>query len=719
MKKILGTISIATLLFGGILGTLALPEKVVAQIAPPSTVPGSQFNSIGGQGGISNGTVPTAAPENKPGILENMAIKPFEWAFRWIGLSMLWITSWLVWVAGNAFDLILNVTIVNLKESIGEIKIIDTMWVAIRDLANMLFIVAILKVAFETMLELPKANWQQTIRNLILAAVFMNFSLLMTKALIDVSNVLAYGFYRQLPVITGSVLDPTASPEKQRDLSELMMHHLNVQSIYHNGTAAKTGIQKTGGSLQDVVATLSANVLGSILMMIVAFVFFAAALMFLVRFIYLIILMMTSPFFFISWIFPNFSKVGGRGGKWWTTLWDQLIWPPIFMMYIWIAFFLMSSEGFKNIGGFRSEGTFADLFFAGATTAISVMINYCIVIFLFVFALMQAKKHAGAFANTAVDWGGKLSFGAMSTVGRGTVGRAANWASKNETFRDLAAKNRVADWALKGTEGVSKGSFDMRALPFMDKVEAGAAAGVGGYKKDMETQEKYRSDRAKQFGYDEHKASKHELVVLEQKNIQKTLNRELSTVTKDLKTATLNAATNASPQNLALVQELITKEKKLKEDIGVTKEIIDIHENRIGDIKDARQTDFAKRIRKHPFATLFTGATGHDQAARKIIIEANDKDIKELKENIKKISEELDKAEQSEKRLEDQIYKIVRNGQPPVGSEDDKRLKKLNEELEGVKKKTDPGSDQKKKRGELEKEVYEMEVTNKKLSAEK
>ena len=49
-------------------------------------------------------------------------------------------------------------------------------WLMVRDVANMFFVVALLVIAFGTILGLEQYEWKKTLLKLILAAIFINFS---------------------------------------------------------------------------------------------------------------------------------------------------------------------------------------------------------------------------------------------------------------------------------------------------------------------------------------------------------------------------------------------------------------------------------------------------------------------------------------------------------------------------------------------------------------
>src|SRR3989344_2366817 len=72
-------------------------------------------------------------------------------------------------------------------------------WGLMRDITNMVFIFAMLYIAIATILQLGAGrNTKALIINIIVIALFVNFSLFLAQVVIDAANLLAYEFYKAL-----------------------------------------------------------------------------------------------------------------------------------------------------------------------------------------------------------------------------------------------------------------------------------------------------------------------------------------------------------------------------------------------------------------------------------------------------------------------------------------------------------------------------------------
>ncbi|MBU4536854.1 hypothetical protein KJ603_02325 [Patescibacteria group bacterium] len=200
---------------------------------------------------------------------------------------------------------------------------------------------------------------------------------------------------------------------------------------------------------------------GSIFLLITAFVFLSAAIMFLIRTVTLMILMMISPIAFIGMVLPNTS---GYAKQWWSELLHQSMFAPIYMMFIYITATAINTPGFKAVLANTGNGNnFASLFTGGG--AVTVVFNFILIIGLLLGALISAKSLGAKGANFATEKAGaglgKLAFGTSAWLGRRTLGagasRIADWGAK----QDMATTG-MGKFALKQLRNVGDNSFDAR-----------------------------------------------------------------------------------------------------------------------------------------------------------------------------------------------------------------------------------------------------------------
>ena len=190
---------------------------------------------------------------------------------------------------------------------------------------------------------------------------------------------------------------------------------------------------------------------------------------------------MISPIAFIGSILP---KTQPMAKKWWTELFSQAFFAPVYLMFIYIVAKGITSAGFKTKLGTASSNTFADLFVGGGT--VIILFNFILIIALLLGSLISAKSMGAKGGEGMISmgkglqkWGqgaiGGATFGAAGRLGRSTIGAGFNKMAENLEKSDHATK-WYGKMGLKGMRSVADSSFDARNTT-LGKAAAGAIPG--------------------------------------------------------------------------------------------------------------------------------------------------------------------------------------------------------------------------------------------------
>lgn len=424
--------------------------------------------------------------------------------FKGIGFLLLQIGGVLLWLAGTLFTLSVEFSILYFKSFVESITAINAGWEVIRDLINMGFIFVLLYIAITTILDIGKGK-RGTIVSLIIAALLINFSLFFTKVVIDASNIIALQFYEAIAPARVENANPDsflgALDNLDGGISDVFMDGINAASVYSSGDdLEQVGDAAASGVVGDDEKSVLVMILGSVFLTIMAFIFFSAAILFIVRFILLIILMILSPVAFLGLMLPKFK---GQSDKWWKTLIDQSFFAPVFMVLIYLVATIIQSEGFGNLAG---EASLADAF--AGQGSIVIILNFVIVAGLAVAALVISKGMMANTAKGAVNWAtktaGRLSFGTAGLIGRQTIGRGATALSKSEAVQKAARRIPFGRQLYGGLKGVSGASFDARGTGLVSGIARGQGIQLGGVgrKGGFEEYKKEKQKKIEQFDKD-------------------------------------------------------------------------------------------------------------------------------------------------------------------------------------------------------------------------
>ncbi|HEY9586337.1 MAG TPA: hypothetical protein VJJ27_01695 [Candidatus Paceibacterota bacterium] len=478
--------------------TVSMPLDAAAQNTGAGLTPSSQTtNSVTSQSGL-------------------ISIKAIMATVANVVLSFF---AFILGISAIFLDFVLNLTVVELKKNLDEVTAIGEAWKALRDLINLSFIFILLYASIRTILGLESPG--KIIKNIVLAALFINFSMFFTRVMIDASNSVALFFYNRLatPVseTSGSVI--AGLNARAAGLTNAYVVPLRIQTLYSKAKPVTGGANPNPvDGAPDSWSIFTIGVLGSFMLGLVAFVFLAITIMFVIRYAALVMLLIFSPLGFVK---KDLPLIGEYSARWWGFLKSQLLWPPFFMILTWVTLKIINSKGMIaatcaasgncDLRGLAQAG--------GAppdSSAVGLAVNFLIIMTFIIMSLVlsqqTAQKGAEAFSGLykkASKWAGNAMFGTGGVLGRRTLGALGMAAASSETLKGAASSSRLARMALLGADKLQKSSFDARASrvgAFMKEeagIDAGQAGGKGGIQKSVEEAQKKLEERTKLFETDQ------------------------------------------------------------------------------------------------------------------------------------------------------------------------------------------------------------------------
>lgn len=368
-------------------------------------------------------------------------------------------------------------------------EFLKTAWATVRDVANILFIIALLYVAIKTILNLNVTNNKKLISAIIIAALVINFSFFITEVVIDASNILAKVFYNQIQPAPGG--GNQINENGQTSITEKLIKNFDPKSIVSE--EIYKGVNGIGTFIFVCLLALAMT-------LYIAWIFFSVAFVFLARVISLWLAIIFSPLAFVSYSLP--FKIPGFGHEdWWDLLLQNAFLAPLFIFFLYIVL-LLSDFTATNIVFTPSGDT------STTTGLVQTLMSTLIPIVLCLVLMRKGKELAikysgemGKAVNKVVGTitgtaGVGLAFNAAANyVGKGaraTVGRAGSAVSKSQ----WAQKTDFGRWVGGKAETLSKSSFDLRGSKLTGKALSGISGsgynlsssmkgpkGVGGYEK--------------------------------------------------------------------------------------------------------------------------------------------------------------------------------------------------------------------------------------------
>jgi hypothetical protein len=404
-----------------------------------------------------------------------------------ITFLFLTLASVLTWVSGVLLNLALYNGVVNFAAAIGGTAGIGVGWGVLRDVGNIVLIFGFVFIGIATILGLENYGVKKALPQLLLFAILLNFSLFVSQAVIDTSNLFSVAIYSSINTGASSCQGITSQSQAGCFLNEGLAGAV--------GTATKIGtlfdLSTFSSFINNPSQTSIAMIMATLLLLITATVFFAAAVMLIIRIIVLVFLMVTSPIGFAGMVLPPLHKYAEQ---WWHMLLAQSFFVPVYLLLTLIG--LKVGEGVASVSGANGSLMAALTQTNGGSTGI--FFTFAIIIGFMVAALIIAKNMGAMGAEFAIKSAGSFAFGTSSYFARRTGGRGANYLS--EALRGKRQGTRLGRTLgkLSGTEygrilrGVTdkaaKGSLDARGnalfkaagldLGKPNKTESGGFVGI-------------------------------------------------------------------------------------------------------------------------------------------------------------------------------------------------------------------------------------------------
>ncbi|MDP3764715.1 MAG: hypothetical protein Q8Q95_03800 [bacterium] len=339
-------------------------------------------------------------------------------------------------------------------QSFATVPVVQIGWTISRDLANMFFILIMLLIAFGTVLRMETYSWKKLIPKLVIAALTINFSLIICAAVIDFGNSVSKFF------ISGG------NTSEELDVSASILSSLRA------GTIAQLRNNVSGNS--PVTSLIMASIGQLIMYVVIALILLAYAGVMISRLIKLWILIIISPLAWVSSALPGIKGVPGlsnRFSEWWGKFFNLAVFFPVS-----ISFFLMlgliagstfnsleqstiNDISGSNFDSLRDAGGFWEVLFP--STGFSVIMQFILVIGILWYGLEQAKASGTYGGKLVVGWaeqGRKWAEGKLKTSPRLVGGTALRMADR------LAGTGAATRGIARGLEYLEKKPLIGRAI---------------------------------------------------------------------------------------------------------------------------------------------------------------------------------------------------------------------------------------------------------------
>ncbi|HYE22927.1 MAG TPA: hypothetical protein VEA92_00550 [Candidatus Paceibacterota bacterium] len=420
-----------------------------------------------------------------------------------LGASVLWILvsvlGALLGVFGMLFNWIVLVTVFQYSTYFGNSPGLLVAWSVLRDLGNILLLFGFIFIGIQTILNVGHFSVGKALPRLLIFAILINFSLLVSSAIVDVANVFSAAFYTEAGNVNcggdaGTIASGGTPAECVGDgISGKILAAAGMGSIFSFEGFRSLGAIWTATDGLGMLLTYTGLLILIIVMMVV---FIAASIMLIIRAVTLMFLLVISPLGFAATAIPQFEEYSKM---WWNKLISQAFFAPLFLLMLFVGLKIM--EGAQST--FNTTGaSLVQAFAAGGAGTGGIFILFFLIIGFMVGSLMIASSLGAMGASFATSKASGVVMGGMGFVGRRTAGRAM-YKQADKLRHTEFGRSGLGKMVVGGLDSGAKSSFDPRASKIVSGAAGAAHLKLGDAKKGgyagivhhaEEEREKYSKD---------------------------------------------------------------------------------------------------------------------------------------------------------------------------------------------------------------------------------
>lgn len=462
--------------------SLSLPK------AHAQTVPGQNTDAFNLQNtqleNQKNATTFSEDYECGLGIAKNASLEGCFVQFAFWGLFVP--LHFLSYISARFLDFFIFYSISN--ETYSSSEFITEGWEILRDLTNFIFIFALLYIAFQFVLN-NEDRAKKLLVNVIIVGLTVNFSLFLTKVIIDGGNILGNVFYNQINVLN-SEGQPLQVFNGSKQIAAAIVNKSNPQSIIGAETCRVMIIDGQGNPTGEY--DRSACSVGTVLMQILAAAGFSLALVFLFasmgfiflgRTIGLMFQMIFSPIAFASRMLPGIPMKQLQFDTWLNETLKTSFLAPVYIFFIYLSVMFLKVS--QDTGAADLNGS------DPISTIIRTLIPFAITFILLNQGGKIAKEMAGTVATVVASSlnkvGGSIAgvattaaigaaTGGAGLLATGTLGRAGASLASSTAGKTGATSRMVNRLGNK----MATTNFDFRASGLGKTLNSQLSKATGG-----------------------------------------------------------------------------------------------------------------------------------------------------------------------------------------------------------------------------------------------
>lgn len=329
------------------------------------------------------------------------------WGIALIAYIVGFLGSLMVNLAAGLVDLMINFNI----SALADGSLVPLGFGIVLNIVNLLFVLAIIVIAFGTILRLEHYGMKQLLAKLIIAVILINFSLMFAGLLLDFSHIFTTFF------LSGGAPSATGSINVSDNLAGVLAPQDYSSPPTFSDAEKAVGIadlELGPGWLGFVVH----EIFNAIFTWVLAIILFGVAFMFLIRYFYVVILLILMPLAWFFLVVPDYSYLSKN---WWNKFLEQVFFLPAMSFFIYLAIVLENKVLGIVKASINTDGLAVSSFNngLGSTGFFQTIVNQLLIGGILIGGLIASQKMGIAGSATAMGFG--------KAFRQGFVGKKPKW----------------------------------------------------------------------------------------------------------------------------------------------------------------------------------------------------------------------------------------------------------------------------------------------------
>ncbi len=347
-------------------------------------------------------------------------------------------------------------------------------WTFLRNLSNLGFVLAIIFIAFATMLRIESYGIKKLFVRLIVVAVLINFSLAISGVVLTFTNSLT-GFFAEISA--SGLVDKKAKPaEHFKAMALELANATKVQSLLRTTETSYDTYAFNFDLSKDFISTFISLVFAAGFTVLVAGSFAAITIVSFLRYFIISGLLILAPLAWLSFVVPPVDYFK----QWWQKLLQWSFFMPTMMFFLYLAIIFADAGGGLNTGANAPNSPHL-LAQKASTDFLSTVLgpefgNYArmlMTLSIIIMGLIVGEKMGVGMSKTglvAASWAKKVAIG--------TVGVGAGWSARRLLAMGVDEKGKT--FGERFAAGISR-------APVIGTVFGGVARGIDKYSRPIKT----------------------------------------------------------------------------------------------------------------------------------------------------------------------------------------------------------------------------------------